>query len=88
MPEYEPSCPLCRLWHDREIITPLHYEDDICISVDCSVHRIPQIVLKRHAAEPTPEELQHINEVAQRLWPNVRWRPPASIPQHFHLHSV
>jgi len=82
------DCPLCRLCFKHEIVTKLYYEDDRVIVVDCSTHRVPMIVLKRHTPQPTQEELQYMYSVAERLWPGMKWRFPGSIKDHFHLHSV
>jgi len=82
------SCPLCRLYEKREIITRLYYEDDVCIVVDCSTHHVPIIVLKRHAKTPKPEELKHMRKIAEKLFPGKPFRGPRSILDHFHLHSV
>ena len=48
------------------------------------------IVLNRHARKPTDEELEHMKKIAERLFPNKKWRTSevGSIPEHFHLHEV
>lgn len=79
------ECPLCRAEH----LTKRLHEDDLCWAAYCSSH--PKkiiVVLKRHAATPTPEETEHVWEVAGRLFPGTVWRGPASIPDHFHLHEA
>lgn len=82
------DCPLCRLYEKREIITKLHYEDDLCIVVDCSTHGVPMIVLKRHTAFPTQEELAHLKKIALKLFPEKSFRPPQSIRDHWHWHAL
>lgn len=87
--QYSPGCPLCRLWHDREVRTPLHYEDELIIIVDCAKCRIPMAVIKRHATEATLEEMVRINEVVQRKWPGATLRcEPRAIKDHFHCHVM
>jgi hypothetical protein len=81
------ECELCRLYEKREIVTRLYFEDPTCIVVDCKTHRVPMCVLKRHTASPTREELDHLNRVARVLFPARRFRGPASIRQHYHLHQ-
>jgi len=83
------DCPLCRLYLKRELVTPLYYEDAICIIVDCATHPSKKlIVLKRHAELPTTNEAEHIQEIAYKLFPRKIWRYPASLPDHFHLHEI
>lgn len=86
---YVPHCSLCRLWHDREIATALHYEDDLIIIVDCSKCKVPMIVVKRHDVRVTPEEMSSINEVTLQLWPGATLRcAPRAVKDHFHCHVV
>lgn len=86
--EYDSTCPLCRLCFEGEIISKFYYEDDKVIVVDCSTHSVPMVVLKRHTAEPTEEELSYMREVGERLFPGKGWRGPASLLQHYHLHET
>ena len=65
--DYHQHCRLCRLTHDREIITPLHYEDEELIVVDCFVCRVPMAVLKCHRAHFTNDEKAHTREVLKQL---------------------
>jgi len=87
--QYSSSCPLCRLWHDREVVTTLHYEDDFVIVVDCVKCRIPMVVIKRHDVNATEAERQRINQVVQAHWPGARLRCELrAIKDHFHCHVV
>lgn len=82
------ECPLCRLVLYREIIAPLHYEDAVCMVVNCYSHpnRV-LIVLKRHTPTPSKEEEASMEEVAKKLFPSKRFRGPKSILDHWHLHE-
>jgi len=81
------SCPLCELCEGK-IITKLYYQDDKVIVVDCSTHLKPMIVLRRHTAYPTQEEMRYLKEIAVRLFPEMSFRGPASIRDHFHWHAI
>ena len=83
------SCPLCRLYEDREIITKLHYEDEFCIIVHCKTHSDKKMcVLKRHIKYPTEEEKKHMKGIMRSLFPGMELRGPKSILDHYHLHEV
>lgn len=81
------QCPLCRLCQG-EIVTKLYYQDEKVIVVDCKVHLKPMIVLKRHTAFPTQEELDYLKKIALKLFPEKRFREPHSIKDHWHWHEV
>jgi len=84
----ESECPLCRLCQG-EVITKFYYEDEVCIVVDCKVHKVPIIVLKRHSPQPTPEEDKHMRDVAERLFPRKKFRYGGrSIKDHYHMHET
>jgi len=86
---YTPSCPLCRLWHDREIKTPFHYEDELIIIVDCTTCKVPMVVIKRHDIQVTPTESARIEEVVNRKWPGATLRcAPRRIKDHYHCHII
>jgi hypothetical protein len=65
--DYHQQCQLCRLACDREIMTPLHYEDEEFIVIDCLVCRVPMAVLKSHRASFTLEEKERVRLVLQNL---------------------
>jgi len=46
------------------------------------------IVLKRHTAFPTQDELAYLKKIALKLFPEKHFRGPASIRDHFHWHEV
>ena len=58
--DYDPSCPLCRLANDREILSRVVFEDDFMIVVDCIVCRTPMAVLKAHRPSFTPAERDRV----------------------------
>jgi len=79
------GCPLCK----AEPLTERKYEDAICYVCRCLSHPDKWlIILKRHTPLPTPDEAEHIREVADRLFQGKQWRYPASLKDHFHLHEV
>jgi len=84
------NCELCRLYENREIVTRLYHEDDVCIVINCKVHNVPILVLKRHTAFPTQEELSHLKKIALKLFPEMHFRDSSSgsIRDHFHLHET
>lgn len=82
------DCPLCRLYEKREIVTPLHYEDDLIIVVDCSSCHVPMGVIKRHTMRPTMEEAFHLYGKLRELFPGRRIDDEQkSIPDHLHWHA-
>lgn len=83
------ECPLCRLARGLDRITETLYEDNTVISCYCKSHPSKiLIVLKRHTPQPTPEEAEHMQQIAHKLFPNKQWRGPKSILDHFHLHEL
>ena len=48
------------------------------------------IVLNEHRLEPTPEEWEHIKELKEKLYPELKFRGEGmhSMPQHFHEHLM
>jgi hypothetical protein len=80
------TCPLC----EAKKITEWKHEDNVCWIARCSSHRDKWIiVLKRHAPFPTPEEHEHMMQLAEKLFPaGTQWRGPNSIKDHWHFHSV
>lgn len=85
MPEYDQDCSLCR----KEPLAEQLYHDEVCWVTSCPLHGNPMIVLNAHRPEPTPEEWEHIKQVKDRLYPNLRFRGyMQSYPQHWHDHLV
>jgi len=71
-----------------EKVTPWVYEDDVCYVCYCKTHLDKLIVvLKRHTAVPSEDEVRHLNSVLQHF-PNKKWRGPQSIKDHFHWHEI
>lgn len=74
----------CELCHVADFI----WEDEMCGACYCKSHPDKgMVVLKRHTAEPTAQELEHIKTVAQKLWPGLAFRGPKTILDHFHWHQ-
>jgi hypothetical protein len=88
MGKEESECPLCRLARGLDRITKQYYEDNVVVCCDCKTHHVPMIVLKRHVRFPSPEERKHMNRIAKSKFPMKQFRPPASIKDHWHLHSM
>jgi len=79
------DCELCRAEH----LTEWKHEDNICWVARCKTHPNQWlIVLKRHTAYPTQEELSHLKKIALKLFPEIHFREGASIRDHYHLHSL
>jgi len=80
------KCPLC----EAKKITPWLYSDSVCFICRCSVHQDQwMVVLRRHALEPTKEELRHIDAVVNHLLPEKRYRGSMTdYPQHWHQHII
>ena len=86
---YNAECPLCRLWHDGEMTTKLHYEDELLIVVDCVTCKIPMFVIKRHTTEVSDEERQRIFDVRDKLWFGSELRCELrNIKDHYHCHVI
>ena len=85
---YDEGCDLCGLVFDGERKTPLHYEDDLFIIVDCMICRVPMAVLKEHRARFTELEREQILAKFRELFggnaePDFEQR---RIPEHAHVH--
>lgn len=86
MSEHFVECPLCRLVHQREILTPLYYEDERFIVVDCIICRTPMLVLKAHHKDFSEEERVLVRQVFRQLV--VQLEEPILInPIYSHLMS-
>lgn len=77
-------CLLC----DPEKKTEWLFQDDLIIVLICEACRCPMAIIRRHALEPTDEELQRIHETAKLLGINKgRWDVKArNVPNHWHVH--
>ena len=81
------QCPLCKL-AQGDIKTKLYYQDNVCIVVDCLTCSKPMIVLKHHG-EPTEGELQYLQKVSKRFFPDKKWRGTRrEILNHWHEHFL
>jgi len=82
------SCDLCDLYEKRQIVTKKYFENNLWIIVDCKQCKIPMLVYKRHARQPSREELAEIWKEIRQIWPNARARGyTRAIPQYVHWHD-
>ena len=80
----EMVCELCK----AEKITEWLYEDEVCWIAKCKTCNGWMIVL-RHHGEPTEGELQHLQKVSKRFFPDKKWRGfRRVIKDHWHEHFV
>jgi nucleoside-diphosphate-sugar epimerase len=85
---YNEGCDLCGLAFDREIKTPIHYEDDDFIIVDCMICHVPMAVLKEHRAKFTPHEKERITAKFKELFGEAATDfEQRRIPEHAHVHN-
>lgn len=86
--KYTASCPLCRLWKDREVRTHLWHENDTFVVVECETCNIPMIVLKSH--QETISHYLHADaeQIMQQLFGNGELRYPRKILMHWHRHWI
>jgi len=85
MKEIKEKCPLCP---PVEHITEWKYEDHICYICKCANKNcgLWMIVLKHHG-EPTEGELQYLQRVSKRFFPDKKWRGiRRQILGHWHEH--
>lgn len=79
------NCPLC----ERKKLSHWYYEDDLIWVANCTFHKVPMIILKRHSLEPNEEEWARILEVKNRLFPTLRFRSyMGRIRDHWHDHLI
>ena len=83
---HDPSCQLCRLVYEREILTRLVHEDDIIIVVDCLVCNVPMPVLKAHRASFSVSEKEHIRNILREIGGGVIDWEQRKIHDHAHCH--
>lgn len=82
-----PPCPLCAIYdHRRRLLSQPYYEDEKIIIVNCMTCGIPMIVFKKHAPEPSREEISHAHAAAVKLFKVKGYRPPRTIKDHYHVH--
>ncbi len=85
---YDEGCDLCGLAFDREVKTPIHYEDDDFIIVDCMICHVPMAVLKEHRASFTPQEKDRILAKFKELFGEAAADfEQRRIPEHAHVHN-
>ncbi len=88
------SCDLCRLVRQRNIYTPLHFEDDRIIIVDCDTCDVPMVVAKQHGV-PVPATIeswmeQKLTEVSDKVLGANKYRITTDerrILDHRHFHA-
>lgn len=77
------KCDLCEL----KPITTIHYADDLVVVVDCVTCGCKMAVIRRHDAQPTDREVEHIARLKAHLAPHATWDDAMrSIPDHWHVH--
>lgn len=88
---YDGNCSLCR----KDSLREQPHHDGICWvtfcpNPQCPHQGSPMIVLNEHRPELTPEEWEHIKEVKEKLYPELKFRGEGmnSMPQHWHEHLV
>ncbi len=85
---YNEGCDLCGLAFDGESKTPVHYEDDDFIIVDCMICHVPMAVLKEHRAAFTPHEKERIAAKFKELFgEDATDYEQRRIPEHAHVHN-
>ena len=85
-----PGCELCA----ARPLTPWFHADDTCWVAECLICRTPMVVWRRHGADPSPEEREHmlarLSEVAAVRLGEDAFRIDGKmrrIPDHFHAHA-
>lgn len=87
----DPKCPLCLL-HDR-VLTKWHWVDELVIICDCltctknGVEDHIMVVLRRHTAEPTEREADHMQAMADAAGIEITRKKARACPQHAHWHG-
>ena len=84
----ERTCDLC----EAARLTRWYSEDDVCWVADCEICEVPMVVWRRHAIDPSADELAHMNaalaRAAEQLF--VTWVVDGhrrNIPDHWHAHA-
>jgi hypothetical protein len=62
------TCDLC----EAARLTRWYSEDVVCWVADCEICAVPMVVWRRHAIDPSPDELAHMN--AALAWWARRFR--------------
>ena len=83
-------CELCNL----EKKTKWYYEDEHIIICDCTICKIPQVILKEHTMKPTRyvemKMITKLTEVAREFYGHDNFRIDTNqrkIPDHLHWHA-
>ena len=84
----ERTCDLCAAAR----ITPWYHEDDVCWVADCEICAVPMVVWRRHAIDPSPDELAHMTAALERAAAQhfTTWVVDGhrrNIPDHWHAHA-
>lgn len=80
------DCSLCDLHEEGEQSGPVHFEDDICVIVDCKTCNVPMVVLKRHTTVPTEQEQQHMVRQLSKQGRGKIDKRRRTVPDHWHAH--
>jgi hypothetical protein len=75
-------------------MTTWYHDDDVCWVADCEICDVPMVVWRRHGAEPSPAERDHmlgaLRRVADDRFGDTNWTLDTvmrQIPGHFHAHA-
>ena len=88
--DHDRGCSQCRL--SAYLVFPV-YTDSICIAGPALTNNpdglkmLPLVMLVRHSTEPRAEELRHLHEIANMIWPGMTWRQGKISSGHFQLHA-
>jgi len=84
--ENRPTETPCLFCPEPARITEWHYTDDTCLVID-KPSGDPMVVLRRHAVEPTDEELQHMHDVVRDVFGEHEFTVLMNhVTEHFHAH--
>lgn len=84
----ERGCDLC----EAARLTRWYSEDDVCWVADCEICDVPMVVLRRHAIDPSPDEVAHMTVALARAASEhfATWTVDGhrrNIPDHWHAHA-
>lgn len=87
----DPECLFCFMY--KKVLTKWHWVDDLVIVCDCltctenGIEDHIMVVLRRHSAQPTEQEAQHMQEIAHACGLEVTRKTARVCPEHTHWHA-